>query len=194
MSELPQVNKCQLTIPRCQNPPHSAQHSTRLTAGGAHHCNIKLHLFLMLRPTWNNPCWKQEELSKPLVSLKIQTNFPFRNGRRRNTAQGYLRLLSGCETWCYHGNKCTCMQARATKSVLHVNPDGENQSRAQNLGRFWCRWSLPAWHFYRKLEEVSLLFWIQQWCTLVSLSQGNSWTHTVMLIPWNHLFRRNETE
>lgn len=40
-----------------------------------------------------------------------------------------LRVLSGCETSCYHGNKCTGTQARATKSVLHVNPDGENQSR-----------------------------------------------------------------
>lgn len=45
-----------------------------------------------------------------------------------NTTQGYLRLLPGCETWCCHGNKCTGTQARAMKSVLHVNPDCENQS------------------------------------------------------------------
>lgn len=45
---------------------------------------------------------------------------------------------------------------------------------AQKLGRFWCRWSLPSWYFYQKLEEVSVLFWIQQWCTLVSLWQGNT--------------------
>lgn len=65
---------------------------------------------------------------------------------------------------------------------------------AQKLERFWCRWSRPSWRFYQKLEEVSLLFWIQPWCTLVSLAQGNTWTHTVLLIPSNHLFRRKETE
>lgn len=165
--------------------------------GWAHHCNIKLHLFLMPRPTCKiHKCWKEEELFKPFVSLQKQANFHVRSGRRRNMAQGYLRLLSGCETWCYHGNKCTGIQARATKSVLHVNPDGENQS---HVHKSWGGSEVddpfpPDILFFSEIERSFFALAnpaVKHFGAVIAGKHMN--THS-RVIPSNHLFRRKGTE
>ena len=48
---------------------------------------------------------------------------------------GQVTDLSGCETRCYHGNRCTSVQARGNKIVFCMNSEGENLSpEHQGLG------------------------------------------------------------
>lgn len=164
-------------MPMYQNPPHSA--STDLVQQDwLLLVNIKSNIKPSVEKKRTLLCLQFLCKNKYIFTLEMADGeiWPW----------GYLRLLSWCETWCYHGNKCTGMQARAKKSVLHVNPQGGNLSHAhKSCGCSEVDGSLPVWHFIRigkrflrRSGSNSDALWRRYW---------REWTHThtLMLIPSN---------